>query len=241
MNKEEMLSMFADLSDSARELCVRNASAELTKTITQINSDLTTRGLNANQLAPTPENVFRAFVLTPPEKIRVVLVGQDPYPAAGEACGLAFSSNGKKIPHSLRAIYKCLIQNKLMVDMPRNGDVSHWAKQGVLLLNTALTTTVGTSGAHVSIWKPYIDNIVCQLDKPGIHWMLFGADAQRLPIKNGIVPVPPARPVVSVSKNNARDKSTCVSDGSIASVASASAFISSERSMSARPWHALAS
>lgn len=187
MNKEEMLSMFADLSDSAREMCVRNASAELTKAITQINADITTRGLNANQLVPTPENVFRAFVVTPPEQVRVVLVGQDPYPAPGEACGLAFSSNGKKIPHSLRAIYKCLIQNKLMVDMPRNGDVSHWAKQGVLLLNTALTTIVGTSGAHVSIWKPYIDNIVNQLDKPGIHWMLFGADAQRLPIKNGIV------------------------------------------------------
>lgn len=189
MNRNEMLSMFGDLPEGAKDLLVRGAPAEISKVLTAINDDLNARGLNSNYLCPSPADVFRAFVLTPPDKIRAVLVGQDPYIGEGEACGLSFSTNAKKLPPSLRNIYKCLIANKLMIDMPKTGDLSHWAEQGVLMLNMALTTIRGISGAHSNIWKSYIERLVPKLDLPGVHWMLFGAEAAKIKslIKNGTV------------------------------------------------------
>jgi uracil-DNA glycosylase len=106
-------------------------------------------------LTPPKHQVMRAFEL-PVEKVRVVLLGQDPYPASGMACGLAFANSpGTKTPPSLKNLMK-----ELKSDIPRvsaNEDIARWADQGVLLLNSALTTQVGVSGAHQDIWREFIE------------------------------------------------------------------------------------
>lgn len=96
---------------------------------------------------PPQERLFAALHLTPPERVRVVLVGQDPYHGAGQANGLAFSvAPGVNLPPSLRNIYKELTED--LGGCPASGDLSSWAEQGVLLLNTSLTVREGQPGSH---------------------------------------------------------------------------------------------
>lgn len=103
-------------------------------------------------LTPRLEQVFRALEASPPESVRVVILGQDPYPGIGLANGLAFSvSEGQKIPASLRNIFKELerdLPGSLSDSMRPLGDLIPWARQGVLLMNTHWTTAPGVSMAH---------------------------------------------------------------------------------------------
>ena len=97
---------------------------------------------------PAAERRFRALELTPPEAVRVVILGQDPYPTPGHATGLAFSvpSELTKLPPSLRNIFKEMRED--IGCAPETGDLTHWARQGVLLLNTALSVEPGAAGGH---------------------------------------------------------------------------------------------
>lgn len=97
---------------------------------------------------PEEKNVFNALELTPFESVKVVILGQDPYHGFGQAHGLSFSvQKGTPLPPSLKNIYKEL-QEDIGGEFPTEGDLSHWAKQGVLLLNTVLTVEEGNANSH---------------------------------------------------------------------------------------------
>ena len=117
---------------------------------------------STQNLTPPRDHVMRAFEL-PVGDIRVLLLGQDPYPTDGMACGLAFANApGTKIPQSLKNLMK-----ELQSDLPgvsSLADVAKWSKQGVMLLNSALTTEVGSSGSHQSLWRKFIEDTVSALD-----------------------------------------------------------------------------
>ncbi len=116
-------------------------------------------------ITPSINNIFEFARLTPLNNIKVVILGQDPYPKAGDAHGLAFSSLSTRIPDSLRNIYKCLLAHNLLQEMPETADLSNWAKRGVLLLNTALTTETGKSKTHIKIWERYVDDLIKQISR----------------------------------------------------------------------------
>lgn len=112
------------------------------------------------RFTPPLKSIFRAFTECPLSSLKVIIVGQDPYPQLGVADGIAFScSQTLKKEASLRyihdAISETVYQGKMLgVDMKR--DLKHWSNQGVLMLNISLTTEIGKIGTHLEIWKPFI-------------------------------------------------------------------------------------
>ena len=100
------------------------------------------------RLLPEPKNIFRAFSLCDFDAIRVVILGQDPYPTPGHANGLAFSvADGVGLPRSLQNIYR-EIRDDLEIETPQGGNLERWARQGVFLLNSSLTVRAGESNSH---------------------------------------------------------------------------------------------
>jgi uracil-DNA glycosylase len=142
------------------------------------------------EICPKPQNFFKALSLTPLNQVKVVILGQDPYHSPGLAQGLAFSipsnipTNSRQFPSSLRNISKALALEGFGT-LP-NGDLHPWAKQGVLLLNTALSVKLGEAGSHTNLgWKSLIDRLISALaqQKPHLVWMLWGGHAQsKLPL-----------------------------------------------------------
>ena len=134
------------------------------------------------EVLPEPDNVFNALILTPLDKVKVVILGQDPYPTPGDAHGLAFSYVGqRRLPASLQAILAEMADD-LGCAKPAAGDLSQWARQGVLLLNTALTTEAGCAGAHLRLgWSALADQAVAAASakRPAVVFMLWGAPARR--------------------------------------------------------------
>ena len=133
------------------------------------------------EIAPSPGDVFAALELTPFESVRAVILGQDPYPRRGDAHGLAFSYRGaRSLPPSLKAIL-AEVEADLGLAVARRGDLTAWARQGVLLLNAALTTRVGVSGAHLRLgWSRLTDEVVAALsaERPAVAFLLWGASAR---------------------------------------------------------------
>ena len=142
------------------------------------------------KICPEPQNFFKALTLTPLSKVKVVILGQDPYHSTGLAQGLAFSipsnipSNSRQFPSSLRNISKALALEGFGA-LP-NGNLHAWAEQGVLLLNTALSVKLGEAGSHTNLgWISLIDRLIAALaqEKPHLVWMLWGGHAQsKLPL-----------------------------------------------------------
>jgi uracil-DNA glycosylase len=134
-------------------------------------------------VAPAPERVFAALALTPLESVRAVILGQDPYPTPGHANGLAFSYAGPPpLPRSLVNIYRER-QADLGLAPPPDGDLTPWARQGVLLLNTALTVREGASkaGSHLQLgWRAVTDSIIAAVsrERPAVVFILWGNPAQ---------------------------------------------------------------
>lgn len=131
---------------------------------------------------PAIENIFAAFNLCPVEKTKVVIIGQDPYHGAGQANGLSFSVKNE-IPHppSLINIFK-EIQSDLGLAYPKSGDLSRWAKQGVLLLNGTLTVQQGLAGSHQNMgWETFTDNVIHTLahTKSDLIFLLWGGFAHK--------------------------------------------------------------
>lgn len=124
---------------------------------------------------------FSAFRVTPLEKVKVVIIGMDPYYTRGVATGLSFST-WKKIQPSLENIFKHMEKTVKHFKSPKTGNLLHWASQGVFLINAALTTEVGKSGAHSSIWKPFTSYLLNYLsqNKKGLIFVLWGGEAQKL-------------------------------------------------------------
>ncbi len=130
---------------------------------------------------PEEKNVFRALELTPFESVKVVILGQDPYHGFGQAHGLSFSvQKGTPLPPSLRNIYKEL-QEDLGGELPTEGDLSHWAKQGVLLLNTVLTVEEGNANSHKGKgWETLTNRLIESLNELNhpVIFILWGKPAQ---------------------------------------------------------------
>lgn len=131
---------------------------------------------------PSDEQTFSALVMTPPEKVRVVILGQDPYHGAGQAHGLSFSvQRGTRTPPSLRNIYTEL-RNDLDIAIPNHGNLESWAHQGVLLLNTTLTVREGEPGSHAGLgWEQLTDAVISYLGSLQEHvvFVLWGSHAQK--------------------------------------------------------------
>lgn len=131
---------------------------------------------------PAPDEYFRALDLTPPDAVKAVILGQDPYHGAGQAHGLAFSVQpGVRIPPSLRNIYREL-HDDLGIAPAAHGHLVHWARQGVLLLNSVLTVEDGRAASHQKRgWEAFTDaiiRVVATQDQP-VAFLLWGAHAQR--------------------------------------------------------------
>jgi uracil-DNA glycosylase len=131
---------------------------------------------------PNYENIFRAFNLLEPKKIKVVIIGQDPYHSLNQANGLAFSvSKGCRIPPSLRNIFKELIDD-IKCDIPKNGVLDTWAEQGVLLINTILSVEESKPNSHKNMgWELFTDFIISRLalDFDNIVFILWGKESQK--------------------------------------------------------------
>lgn len=129
-------------------------------------------------LPPEPQR-FAALELTPPEAVRAVILGQDPYPTPGHAHGLAFSvePDVRPLPRSLGNIFK-----ELQTDIgatPATGDLRGWARQGVLLLNTALSVSAGQAGAHAKLgWSRLTRQVLARLSDRPRAFVLWGGHAQ---------------------------------------------------------------
>jgi uracil-DNA glycosylase len=136
-------------------------------------------------IRPAPKDFFKALQLTSVDSVKIVILGQDPYHSPGLAQGLAFSipadipRNSRAFPSSLRNISKALALEGFG-QLP-HGDLHDWAKQGVLLLNTALSVRLGEAASHANLgWKSLIDRLIhaLALHKPNLVWMLWGGHAQ---------------------------------------------------------------
>lgn len=129
---------------------------------------------------PRPQ-IFRALELTPPDNVRCVILGQDPYFNAGQANGLAFSVNpGVPLPPSLRNIFLEL-SNDIGCAVPKSGDLTAWAERGVLLLNTALTVEAGKPNSHANWgWDIVVSDIlrVCAERPQPVVFLLWGGNAR---------------------------------------------------------------
>lgn len=134
-----------------------------------------------NTIYPDQDDIFKALQLTPPDKLKVCIVGQDPYHGPGQANGLAFSVNpGVKFPPSLRNIFNELVSD-IGCPYPETGDLTAWAKQGVLLLNTSLTVEEGSPNSHIGWgWHEFTKAVflaTLKLPQPMV-FILWGKNAQ---------------------------------------------------------------
>ena len=157
-----------------------------------ISSFLVDDGRAGHTVLPPPESVFRAFA-QPMDAVRVVIVGQDPYPTLGHAMGLSFSVDRavKPLPRSLANIYREL-HSDLGIDPAQHGDLSNWARQGVLLLNRVLTVRAGEAGSHRRIgWEAVTASALTALARRGgpLVAILWGADARSAESLLGDVPI----------------------------------------------------
>lgn len=138
---------------------------------------------NQGRVFPPRELVFNAFKLTAFDSLKVVILGQDPYHNDGQAHGLAFSvPDGIALPPSLKNIFKELETDIPGFKTPRSGDLSHWAEQGVLLLNATLTVNAHQAGSHQKRgWEHFTDQVIKAISdqKDAVVFLLWGAYAQK--------------------------------------------------------------
>lgn len=136
---------------------------------------------SAHTIFPSMYDIFNAFKLTPFSKVKVVILGQDPYHGEGQAMGLSFSvPKNKELPPSLKNIYKEL-KDDLGVNPPDSGDLTAWAKQGVLLLNTVLTVRAGMANSHAGKgWEILTDDVIKKIsgDRKNVVFILWGNNAR---------------------------------------------------------------
>lgn len=147
-----------------------------------IKNHLKTEKSEGKAYYPPGALIFNAFNLTPFDKVKVVIIGQDPYHNPGQAMGLSFSvPKGVRIPPSLRNVYKEL-KKDLDVEVPPHGDLTQWANQGVFLLNAILTVQQNKAGSHRNIgWQKFTDCVIETLSrqKENLIFLLWGNFARK--------------------------------------------------------------
>lgn len=157
-----------------------------------------------NRIFPKGNQIFRAFDACPLDRVKVVILGQDPYPTRGHAHGLCFSCEAdvRPLPKSLKNIYKEL-ESDLGIPQSDSGDLNAWAKQGVLLLNATLTVREGQPESHAGKgWELFTDAVIHTLNerKSNVVYLLWGSKAQRKaenvdPNKNLVLRAPHPSPL----------------------------------------------
>ena len=132
---------------------------------------------------PPKDQIFSAYNYCAPQDVKVVIIGQDPYHGTGEAHGLCFSVNDNvKIPPSLRNIYKELLTDMDSVFLPTSGNLEHWARQGVLLLNATLSVQKDQANSHKHLdWQKFTDSVIKIIseEKENVVFLLWGGFAQK--------------------------------------------------------------
>jgi len=148
----------------------------------QLLLDFLERERSNFQVFPVPDEVFTAFELTPLSQVKVLILGQDPYHDVGQAHGLSFSvKKGVNLPPSLRNIYQEL-KTDLEIPVAKNGDLSAWARQGVLLLNAVLTVRAHQANSHKDQgWENFTDAVIRLVSDecPHVVFVLWGSYAQK--------------------------------------------------------------
>ena len=148
----------------------------------QIVFFLKTEKASGKKIYPVGSNIFNAFNKTPFDKVKVVILGQDPYHGHGQAHGLSFSVlPGVKVPPSLQNIFKEINTDLGVENLLKNGDLTHWAEQGVLLLNAALTVRDGEPMSHAKFgWAQFTDAVIRTISdkKENVVFLLWGKFAQ---------------------------------------------------------------
>ena len=144
--------------------------------------DFVRQEYKTSTIYPPASLIFNAFNLCPMDKIKVVIIGQDPYHEPGQAHGLCFSVNdGVKFPPSLQNIYK-EIASEYNQPMPQSGNLTRWAEQGVLLLNATLTVRAHLAASHQGKgWETFTDNVIKQVNDrcQNVVFLLWGSYAQK--------------------------------------------------------------
>jgi uracil-DNA glycosylase len=168
-----------------------SALAPMTAQVAALGAFLRAERASGRGYLPAGEHVLRAFV-QPFDAVRVLIVGQDPYPSPGHAVGLAFSvaASVDPLPPSLHNIYQEL-ESDLGLPRPRNGDLSPWAERGVMLLNRVLTVRPGAAGSHRGKgWETVTTQAISALSERGgpLVAILWGRDAQATEPSLGSVP-----------------------------------------------------
>ena len=160
----------------------RYLSNEFQKEYFKNLSEFVDKQYQTNTVYPPKDKIFAAFRDCPFDKVKVVILGQDPYHEPNQANGLSFSvEDGVKFPPSLRNIFK-EIENDIGVKPPLSGDLTKWAQQGVLLINATLTVEAHKAGSHQNKgWEEFTNAVIEKVDKncDKIVFILWGAYAQR--------------------------------------------------------------
>lgn len=163
------------IAESWKKLLAEEFSKDYFKQLlTEVKADYL---LNDPPIYPPAKLIFNAFELCPFDRVKVVILGQDPYHGPGQAHGLSFSvQDGVKTPPSLQNIYK-EIASDLNKEIPESGNLEHWAKQGVLLLNATLTVKRSQPGSHQGKgWEAFTDSVIKKVseEKEHVVFLLWG-------------------------------------------------------------------
>ena len=142
---------------------------------------------DSSTLCPSIKNVFKAFKLCSYNECKVIFIGQDPFPQKGVAQGILFSNSSDTPEDKLSPSLKVVKESVINFDIPHNlitfdPTLESWAKQGILMLNSALTTEVGKVGIHTLKWRPFIGSFLKNMSEknPGIIYVFFGSQAKSL-------------------------------------------------------------
>lgn len=145
------------------------------------------KNINQSTLCPNIKDVFKTFKLCPYNKCRVIFMGQDPYPQRGVAQGVLFGNSSDTPENKLSPSLQIIKESVINFEIPHNlitfdPTLESWAKQGILMINSALTTEVGKIGVHMMKWRPFMIAFLKQMSmiNPGIIYVLFGSQAQIL-------------------------------------------------------------
>ena len=142
---------------------------------------------DSSTLCPSIKNIFKAFKLCSYNECKVIFVGQDPFPQKGVAQGILFGNSSNTPEDKLSPSLKVVKESVINFDIPHNlitfdPTLESWAKQGILMLNSALTTEVGKVGIHTLKWRPFIGSFLKNMSEknPGIIYVFFGSQAKSL-------------------------------------------------------------
>lgn len=152
---------------------------ELRRVVTWINKT------DSSTLCPSPKNIFKAFRVCPYKDCKVIFLGQDPYPQRGVATGILFGNSSDTPEELLSPSLKIVKEAAINYEIPHNliefdNTLESWARQGILMINTAFTCEVGRTGSHFEIWKPFVSKLIHNISNNdgGIIYVLFGSQAQ---------------------------------------------------------------